>query len=87
MLSGEKDLSNLDNCVQLYKEIVASEHISSTTTRIHNLISRKKEEHFMNEISNNVSKDSVLKMLEEIKLNKWNISQPVLKILNDFIAL
>lgn len=93
IINSENDIKehfDLNNCIQSYKEIINSGFKSEMTVKVHSLISKKKEEIMQKELTRkNNQKDlktTANLFLEDINLNKWDISKNLiqkLKFLND----
>lgn len=88
LLESDKDGINLDQAILMYKQIVVAEHKSATISKIHSIISRRKEESFLKLLGNNavVGKEVARKLYEDIKLNKWDISSGLVKRLNEILV-
>jgi hypothetical protein len=86
LLENGKDVNNLDQIILMYKQIVVTEHKSATIGKIHKIISKRKEEIIEKQISNNIDKATAIKILDDIKLNKWIISFNLIKKINDMIS-
>lgn len=86
MLENDKDGVNLDSIILMYKQIVVSEHKSGTISKIHSIISKKKEESILKQMNKFINKETAKRLVDDIKLNKWEISSGLLKKLIDFIT-
>jgi hypothetical protein len=85
LLETDKDGNNLDQVIYMFKQILLNEKKSSAITKIHCLISKKKDVIVQNMLLKECSKDDANKILNEIKLNKWNINTVNYKKLLDIV--
>lgn len=87
LLESDKDGLNLEQVILMYKQIVVTEHKSATISKIHNIISKRKEESIAKLLAkNSINKDMARKFLEEIRLNKWDISSSLIRKINDILS-
>lgn len=77
ILKLENELSDLNQCLEYYDSIKNSEFKSDIVSRIHKIISMKKEEIVLNDINRVGIKDtSILRQhMEDFKNNNWNFSK------------
>jgi hypothetical protein len=85
LLETDKEGNNLDEIIYMFKQILLNEKKSSAITKIHSLISKKKDEIVQNMLIKQCSKEDANKILNEIKLNKWNINSINLKKLIEIV--
>ena len=88
-LTQDLDYIDLESYVQNYKSLMISnpKFPSVNMLKIHGLISVKKENWIISSFQKNEIKNKEIaeKILEDIKLNKWNISDEVLNRLIDYL--
>jgi hypothetical protein len=79
---------DMNSIVQMYKDILSSSYKSELLERVFNLISRKKEEIFKNDLkkvqaSVKDSKNVAIKHLEDVRINNWSISEDLMQKMKD----
>ncbi len=88
LFNTDKDGSNIEQIIILYRQIVLSDQKSASIIKIHNLISKKKEEIYLKQLDNpfvKITKENSLKIMNDIKSSKWNISSGCIKKLKKIL--
>lgn len=88
LIKFENELTDLNQCLEYYDTIKNSNYKSDLKMKIHKIISVKKEELVLNDISklgrNIMHKGVFIKHLEDWKKNNWIFSPETLNRLHDY---
>jgi hypothetical protein len=76
---------DISYAISVYKEAQSSNVNTKLTSKLFNYISSKKDEQFKNDLKKLTVKDKpqVLKLIEDIEMNKWKVSEEVTRKLYD----